>query len=96
LNQELKNNKGNKIFNSVTLELINKSKENLNAYIGWKYYHEIMYVLGDNKSVKSVFKLGLFLMKFESLFNFIMIWFYHKIIKNPNKLYNVPILFTKK
>jgi glycosyltransferase involved in cell wall biosynthesis len=101
-NQASKNIEGKKVLNKETLQIMNsskkiiKSKENLNAYIGWKYYHEIMYILGNNKSVKSVFNLGLFLMKFESLFNLIMIWFYHKIIKNPNKLYNVPILFTKK
>ena len=97
-----RNNKGKIIFNKEVLSLISsskniiKTKKNFNAYTGWKYYHEISFVLYNNKPSKSLYKLFYYLINFKPLYELFKICVYHKIINSPQKLYNAPMHFTKK
>jgi len=100
-NQASKDKKGKRILNRETLELLNKSKrlikskKNLKAYNGWKYYHETRFIFYNNKLFKSLYKFIYSLLNYQSLYEFLKIFVFHKVIKNPKILYNVPIHFTK-
>jgi len=99
--QASKNFNGEKILNSETLDLIGKSKllirtkKNSNAFIGWRYYHEIKNIKYHYSPVKAFIKILFYLFKLFPLIQFIKILFFHKIINNPSKLYNAPIVYKK-
>lgn len=93
--------KGNKILNIETLELLNKSKKlikskkNLKAYNGWKFYYQITNIKLHSNSVMAFIKIIYYLLRVKNLMNFLKLVFYHKIVNDPTKLYNPPILYKK-
>lgn len=95
------NNKGKKVLNKETLSLMRsskniiKTKKNLHAFIGWNYYHEILFILYNYKPDNSLYKLIFYLVNFKSLYEFLKIFVYHKILNKPQKLYNTPVHFTE-
>jgi len=99
--QASKNLNGQKILNGETLDLIGRSKllirtkKNSKAYIGWRYYHKIINIKLHYNPAKALIKFLFYLFKFSPLIQFIKIVFFHKIINNPSKLYNAPIVYKK-
>ena len=100
--QVTKSNRGKKDLNKEILRLISSTKSfiqtnnNFNAYMGWKYYHELIYILYNNHPLICFYKLVLHLLKFKLVYELIRLSVYHKIIKNPMNYYNVPSYSTKK